>query len=377
MDAAAREKALLDGRQLLAQRRLEEALLVSTELTLACPDHAEVFAFHGDVLDELGKTPEAVMAYERALVLAPDSALDRIRLDQLRGKLDAEIDPLTAAPTDRRRRALNYAALAAGVVLVGSALASIWLSRPANAEPLASSVVGERVLESQPFYPPAPVPADSVNVQQPTGNNVTTTDPNLPENVTTTPGEIRVSPVIPGGGDSRPGENSQPRDDGFRPLSPTLVPENTTSGAATTHTDPNDSNANDTPPEANEPEDRGIVQISPSQGNGSVGNSQATGQGNGAASNATQLFNDGRDAQSRRDYATAARYYEQALRAGLVTGSVYQRLGQCYQNLNRKSEAIRAYEQAIAAYRRQSGGNDSVRERDIAACEDAIRRLRG
>lgn len=376
MDAAAREKALRDGRQLLAQRRLEEALLVSTELTLACPDQPEVFAFHGDVLDELGKTPEAVTAYERALSLDPDSALDRIRLEQLRGKLDAETDPLTAVPTDRRRRALNYAALAAGVVLVASALASIWLSRPANTEPLASSAPGERVLESQPFYPPAPVPADSVNVQQPS-DNINTADPDLPENVTTTPSEIRVSPVIPGGSDTRPGENSQPTDDGFRPLSPTIVPDNTPSDGATTHTDPNDANANDTPPEASEPENRGIVQISPSQGSASVGNSQSAGQGSGNSGYATQLFNEGRDAQSRRDYATAARFYEQALRAGLTTGSVYQRLGQCYQNLNRKAEAIRAYEQAIAAYRRQSGGNDAVRQRDIAACEDAIRRLRG
>ncbi|MBX3096137.1 MAG: tetratricopeptide repeat protein [Fimbriimonadaceae bacterium] len=377
MDALARQKALSDGRQLLLQRRLEEALLVSSELTSYCPgdapDAAEIFAFHGDVLDELGKTPEAVLAYERVLSLQPDSHLDQIRLTQLRAKLAPDDDILVS--TSRKNRNLNWAALAAGVVMVASALGAIWTSRPATTT-VATLAPGERVLESQPFYPPAPVPNGDVYVQQPTEGQANSTDTNVSSTNPDVdlPASVRIGPVIPGSTENRPGENGTTMDSGFSPL---VVPApNGQNGTNTTNNEPNDGDITDTP--ANDdppPSNPGVVQITPGSGSGSVGNSQ-TGSGSANVSGG-EMFAQGRDAQSRREFAKAASLYEQAIRAGVTNGSVYQRLGQCYQNLNRKSEAISAYRKAIDAYRRQAGGNQSMRDRDIAACEAAIRSLGG
>jgi len=99
----------------MAERRLDDAQMVAAELVASLPDDAEVHAFHGDVMDELGRTEEAVASYERAVTINPESQLDRIRLVQLRRKLE-NTDFDVAEPVRRRR--MNVPALAAGSVLM-------------------------------------------------------------------------------------------------------------------------------------------------------------------------------------------------------------------------------------------------------------------
>ena len=121
MDEAARMKALNDGRRLMAERRLDDAQMVAAELVASLPDDAEVHAFLGDVMDELGRTEEAVAAYERAVTINPESQLDRIRLVQLRRKLE-NTDFDVAEPVRRRR--MNVPALAAGSVLMACVISA-------------------------------------------------------------------------------------------------------------------------------------------------------------------------------------------------------------------------------------------------------------
>lgn len=167
MDEAARMKALNDGRRLMAERRLDDAQMVAAELVASLPDDAEVHAFLGDVMDELGRTEEAVAAYERAVAINPESQLDRIRLVQLRRKLE-NTDFDVAEPVRRRR--MNVPALAAGSVLMACVISAIVLARGADNTNVAMAPAGEQVLESRPFNPPPPV-SNSQPMQVP--NNAT------------------------------------------------------------------------------------------------------------------------------------------------------------------------------------------------------------
>ena len=80
------------------------------------------------------------------------------------------------------------------------------------------------------------------------------------------------------------------------------------------------------------------------------------------------------------NYSGAASSLEQALRAGGDAVSVNQRLGQSYQSLGRKSDAVAAYQRCIEACSSAigRGRGDSTRLKAVKdACESAVSQLQG
>lgn len=371
MDEAARMKALNDGRRLMAERRLDDAQMVAAELVASLPDDAEVHAFLGDVMDELGRTEEAVAAYERAVAINPESQLDRIRLVQLRRKLE-NTDFDVAEPVRRRR--MNVPALAAGSVLMACVISAIVLARGADNTTVAMAPAGEQVLESRPFNPPPPV-SNSQPMQVP--NNATRA--NQPDEVVVTnPTSPLSQPVrIPGSTNQQPGLGQIQPDNGFSPLSPnvTISPNQPTGPTNIAEAQP--LGDPDPIPEKKDPpkNDPGVVEITSSNGSSGVGNSEGVSQEDRMRGEA--LYQAARESYTLGDNARAADLFNQAIRAGYVNGGTYHRLAKCYQNLGRRADAIKAYERAVALYEQSQTSNPELRRRNIEECRQAIRILQG
>lgn len=371
MDEAARMKALNDGRRLMAERRLDDAQMVAAELVASLPDDAEVHAFLGDVMDELGRAEDAVAAYERAVAINPDSQLDRIRLVQLRRKLE-NTDFDVVEPVRRRR--MNVPALAAGSVLMACVISAIVLARGADNTSVAMAPAGEQVLESRPFNPPPPV-SNSEPMQVPNGATRT----NQPDNVVVTnPTSPLSQPVrIPGSTGQQPGLGQFQPDSGYSPLSPnvTISPNQPTGPTNITEAQP--LGDPDPVPEKKDPpkNDPGVVEITSSNGSSGVGNSEGVSQEDRMRGEA--LYQAARESYTLGDNARAADLFNQAIRAGYVNGGTYHRLAKCYQNLGRRAEAIKAYERAVALYEQSQTSNAELRRRNIEECRQAIRILQG
>lgn len=371
MDEAARMKALNDGRRLMAERRLDDAQMVAAELVASLPDDAEVHAFHGDVMDELGRTEEAVASYERAVTINPESQLDRIRLVQLRRKLE-NTDFDVAEPVRRRR--MNVPALAAGSVLMACVISAIVLARGPESTAVAMAPAGEQVLESRPFNPPPPV-SNSEPMQVP--NNATPT--NQPDNVVATnPTSPLSRPVqIPGSTNQQPGLGQIQPDNGYSPLSPNVTISPNQPAGATNIAEAQPLGDPDPIPEKKDPpkNDPGVVEITSSNGSGGVGNSEGVSQEDRMRGEA--LYQAARESYTLGDNARAADLFNQAIRAGYVNGGTYHRLAKCYQNLGRRADAIKAYERAVALYEQSQTSNAELRRRNIEECRQAIRILQG
>jgi tetratricopeptide (TPR) repeat protein len=76
------------------------------------------------------------------------------------------------------------------------------------------------------------------------------------------------------------------------------------------------------------------------------------------------------------DHGKAADAFEKALRAGADPGATNQRLAQCYEKLNRRAEALLAYQRALKGYEAALAagrGNPERLRSAIAACQQAIR----
>jgi tetratricopeptide (TPR) repeat protein len=76
------------------------------------------------------------------------------------------------------------------------------------------------------------------------------------------------------------------------------------------------------------------------------------------------------------NHAKAADAYEKALALGASPASTNQRLAQCYVKLNRKADAIKAYERAITAFERMDQ-NDIRVQAMLDACRAELKDLRG
>lgn len=371
MDAAGRMKSLHDGKQLLAQRRLEEALLVATELADSNPNDTEALALKGDTLDALGRTSEAAACYERIIELDPGSALDRARLVQLRRKLLPEdlVLPEDTPAGNRLQKRWMIGAVAAGVLAVASIGGSIMLNRAATAAP-TQLAVADTGIEARPYVPPIPVDTNSGAANPTAGVMPEQTQPE-------TNAPVRINPNIPQGIDgNRPGitPGETVPDAGYQPFSPnvSIVPQQDPSRSAV-NTEPDgdpDPVVDPGTQPTNEPEKTGTVQITPSNG----GN---TGSDADRRNEATALVQSARDAYLRGDFRRAADLYNQALRAGASPAATWHRLAQCYQRLGQRENALNAYRRALAAYEAQVGTNEELRRRNIEACKQAIALLQG
>lgn len=378
-----------DGQRALGQGRTEEALLVAES---ALEDDAELvpaLALKGDALEKQGRIDEALACYEQVLDLKPDSALDRIRANQLRKLLDTE-DEEVVVETSRRGAVL--AAVLAGVVLVCAATA-LFLASQGRASADVAQADDPGVVEA--FTPPTPVPSPSnpaaFTEQQPQPGAVATNQGSSETGyVGSSRGTGSSSVAAPPTGQYPAAQSSVP------PFNPGVVvmpdPQTTITGTApapgaettggTGGTTTGTTGNPDPPPvkkeeEKKEERDPGIIDIRPSKGSASSGTDLPGG---------SEVIKDDAEAKKAAEtlirvarrhfvggkFALAADAYTKALRYGASPGSTNQRLAQCYERLKKKREASMAYRRAIDGYRKA----DPVKYRaNIAACEKALRLL--
>jgi hypothetical protein len=199
------------------------------------------------------------------------------------------------------------------------------------------------------------------------------------------------------------GEQADPNDDGYRPLSPgasariSVMHDDSGKPPAKLATPPKKSGNDVDPaakPEKVKPFSPGMIDIRPSQnnprtvggsdtvredGNGGIRTSSGSNP-NAGITGAKALMKVAQQHMLTRNFSAAADAYEKAIKAGASPLSAYQRLGQCYQEMNRRAEAINAYSKAVRAMESAAAANPSQAERlqvSIDACKKAIRVLGG
>lgn len=394
-DAAEAEvdKLVAEGRRLVAEQRLDEALMVAEAAIHNSPSSPLALSLAGDCLEQLGRYDEALAHYERLLELQPDSTLDRIKVAHLRKRL---LERMAVAPRNKGRRSAMLAGAAALLVFacIGSAVV---VSMNRNGQPVASLAQNESGGLRLEGFSPSTTPNLGAANQNGATQQPSTANPIPPANVNTNQpatgaGRGMALPPLTGG---RPGqlpnatnngttENTGGSEDtGFGPLQPNvnIVPEtaaNSSGNSPGTDEDPSTAGSqNQEPPVLTKPDRPSVVEITPSQGdNRNVGGSESIGD---SSTKVETLLRVARQHFQTGNFSSAADAYDKALRGGADPGSTNQRLAQCYDRLGKKSEAVGAYQRAISAFRSslKSGGNESRLNASIESCERAISVLGG
>ncbi len=372
VDAARSEIIALvgDGRRLLADGRVGEALMIAESALEFDHDLVEGLALYGDCRERQERFVEAAESYERILELRPDSPLDRIRLGHLR-KLAQQKEMQVAEPRQRRQFLFLTGAVTVVLVSVGLALSLSSNTKTENgkADLVASNDTGVSVFDVVP-----PVPNQA-------GPDARKSDPTTTPTSTDTPinhiDRLNEPAFQAFSGASR----LLPRE-GVSPviIDPSLVPTQGNVKNTSDTSNPPDvagnradtGGASDPVPPKKDPQ--GIVEISASRSASSAAGNQ---QENGEIA-IHNLIRVARDLYIQGKYDRSADAYEKALKLGAEKGSTNQRLAQCYEKLKRNEDAIAAYRRAIAGFEDQlKKGPDQRAERALAACKKALSILGG
>lgn len=388
---AANAEAVAEGQRLFGNDRTAEARVLAQSVVDSDPGDVAGLALLGDCLEREGLYGEALHCYEVVVGLNPDSALDRIRLSQLRKKVEAPVRNRARLGKDRALTVLS--AVAAAVLLFSVGTAFVLATRPKTTK-TASTSEGATLGERLPFTGPSPLPHGNGQVAPPETENAGTHNPVVAnqERADGAAGTADQGTVIRR--DSRPvnasGVVRNPvtvaRGEiggSFRPVDPfTVTPErlpnaNTTKVEPVNPDEPKPVNAGTTPTSGNTR--RAVVDIRPAKGSGTnVGGSSTIEQDR--ANEAETLLRVGRQHQMSGDNNQASAAYERALRAGADPATTNQRLAQVYEKQGRKGEAAAAYRKAGEAFERklQEGkGDRKLIEAQVESCKQAAKLLGG
>ncbi len=379
------DKLVADGYALLGQSRTEEAALVAEKVLEGAPDFAEALSLLGMCHERNHDVLAALSCYERVVELRPDSALDKIKVQQLRNTLTREVQE-----TKKPNRALAFAGAAAAVILVGSigGIVATFVARPASASVVQTEQPQNTETAGAPFSSrELNVPKTKEQAPPSGGTGPTTTVPPVTNDGGVPDGGSRIRiPSGPGPGvlpdASRQGGTTQIGgiDPGTQPFKPP-VPEEGVTTVPTGGVKP--PTGDDPQPDQGpggtqkvEPEDpmKGIeIKVHKSSPIGNSGSQDASHTEGGL----TTLLKAAREQFMLGKWASAASMYERALRAGGDPGSVNQRLGQCYSKMGKNSEAIAAYSRAESALQSAVNGGRSSSKSALEAVRQALQNLRG
>lgn len=365
------DKLVADGYSMLGQNRTEEAALVAERVLEENPDFPEALSLLGMCHERNLDSLAALECYERVVELRPDSALDKIKVQQLRNVIARG-----SKDAPKPNRAIALVGAFAAIVVVGSigGIVATLVARPAQAasgEPTQTNQTPfDTFSKNELNVPKAETPKTQAptNTEEvpPAGGVRTSNDGGLNRQPSGT-----APNMLPLPGNNNTG-GGVVENDGNKPLGVDLSKVEVVPNGGGTKPDPNEPDV-----EANkggtrsgdvtEPEDpnKGI-EIKVHKGQEPSGGSTPISEGG-----LTTLLKVAREQFMLGKYAQAASYYEKALAAGGDAGSVNQRLGQCYERLGRKGDAIEAYSRAETALR--SGGSKAALE----AVRQALQNLRG
>jgi len=376
-----------EGNTSFNEGRTDEALEVAVTALESFPTHTNALALKSMCHERKGDLAEALECAERIVELNPDSELDKIKRNQLRNKLAISAQLATPEP-DRKGAMIGALSAVVLVVCIGILIARLTSKK----EPVVSNTPQPKI---ETVIPNQPVQQSVQNQQQPTQtNNPPSNAKNLQDGavggLTTNEGENPVGIISPdvftGNGLPQTGRGSgtvtpEPPDSGTRgsKSSGGNVARPTQSGG--NGSGGSEAGIDPTPPSVNATEEKkddpGQIEIKVSDAGkrSNLGGSESVTTGGASA-----LARVGMQRFQLGQYGPAAATFEQAIRAGGDQMSLYQRLGQCYDNLGKKNEAADAYKRGIAACQAAlangSGNRESIQKR-LDICQQALKVLQG
>ncbi len=363
---------LSEGYRIFNEGRTEEARLIAESALESAPNTTQALTLKAMCCEREGELADALELYEKVVELNPESSLDKIKVTHLRNQLNAK---QIEAPAPNKKLALVVAAAAVVlVVCVGGIIAALTADKAEATE--KQPVVAQNNDNNAAFDKTGSVPPPKQEPELDGDGSVNRSNGQPGGGIITPPTPIK-DPLMP---------NPNP-DGGWGPI--TLNPDNKETIA---NTRPNPTNQNtgltggtgpatddkgDPPvePEKQPEEKKPIVEVSfSSRGPKNHGGSDDSSNSN----ELTVLIKSANEQFMLSRYQNAARSYEKALSVGADPASTNQRLGQCYSNLGRKSEAIGAYVRAADAYKAAvARGNSPSARAGLSACNNALKVLRG
>lgn len=379
------EKMIREGYALFNSGRTGEAQMIAQAAVEQDGTSANAYSLLGMCLERNGQLAEALECFERVLMICPDSALDRMKVTQLRATLTNSVK----IHSSRKSRFAVLAAIGAMVVVAGMGVILLNATPRAVAANVPSTTAASQADAQKPFVSPA---QQAMNAPQSTGQPPKQQAAPDPVQVATDALAKAVArertPSTPDSNETKPDDPST-KDVPVAPVFP-AVPSGTDMTSAKAdipNTVKSDAQATDpTPvpdgskaPQAKDPEppkeDPGVIEISVSHAHGD------SGQASGGSPNQLQaLLKAAKNQFLVGRYDSAAKTYEKALAAGGDPATINQRLGMCYSRLGRTSEAVAAYTRAAGAFESElnSGQGDAQRlKAGRDACRQAIMVLKG
>jgi tetratricopeptide (TPR) repeat protein len=357
---------LNEGYRIFNEGRTDEALLVAESALESSATSTQALSLKAMCCERTGELAEALELYEKVVELNPESALDKIKVTHLRNQLNAKV---VEVPPFTRKKAL-IAAVATGVLVisVGAILAATMGGQKSPTAMKTDTSDDQKELAFTQPNTPAVAQQTTPKKESSSGIDESGSGVVIPPQTFSKSGQM---PVVIG------------TQTGYEPVTPTGIIPNTSDpnnrkpdpDSTENRVKPNDRTDPPPKPEDTKKEDTGIIEITVHHTND---------RGNGGGSDSTSrpnelkvLLRTASDQFILGDFARAAKTYEKALQAGGNQATLNQRIGQCYANLHRTSEAINAYTKAVAAYKDAlTRSNSPVLRSGLDACQNALKLLR-
>ncbi|MFZ4507525.1 MAG: tetratricopeptide repeat protein [Fimbriimonas sp.] len=371
------DKLIADGVHAFNEGRTDEAAAVAESAILSNPSSVAALSLKGMCHERRKEIAEAIEAYEKVVALSPDSALDRIKLNQLRNLI---VKGAPAQTGDRKLAAVAAIAAVAVVVCLGALGAALMNRQQApvtanNFTPVASGaeLYGQDQVNPQPAQAgPKPnfnraEPGDTAAIRQDDNRNAARTG--LPE----APAGYMLRPVVPTGEITGelplPGESKEP----ITP--PTAEKRDPVTPPKQQGPDPEPTVDRGSREQGGGEADPGLIDIRESSNSKRVvGGSADLGTN---ANGVEALLRTARSQYETGNFAAAAATYERSLRAGADTGLVNQRLGMVYERLGRKDDAVSAYSRAVQALEIAVSKGATSKQRALESSKAALQNLTG
>lgn len=400
-------KLIADGYSMLGEGRTEEAELIAKTVLEADETVLSAWSLLGMVYERKGEWVGALDCYERVLQQNPDSALDKIKVTQLKNSIQRQIQPEV-----KPNKKFAFATAAAAVVFTvsaGAILASL-VTRPAAANEVDQSKL--LATNEKPFTqgtPFAEVEAAQKQANQQNTLEQTGTAPEGNVNDQNVGSQERLPVATRSSGREIPDYNQAsnrgiPRnnnngmqlpnpnrnggqidvgdegDEDVQPLRPPIGSLGLEPKRNSQTSDPNDPSEEsgtgqtqtDTPPV---PEKKtGTIDIRVRKGTETSGGSQDIGS---STNGSEAVMRSARERHLAGQYDGAAKSYEKARELGKDDGKVNQNLGMVYEKLNRKSDAAAAYQRAISKLEDDVRKGKAGSKEALEATKQALKNLKG
>jgi Tfp pilus assembly protein PilF len=381
------EKQLDHGFELFHHGRTDEAWLNVETCLVADPENLRAHSLKGMILERRGLIHEAIGTYEFIVAKDPKAALERMKLQALRGLMDAKT---FRDPMQQRRTALGVAVCAG--LFVFATIGAIMVSRHPQTAIVASTQPGTPNYKVDSFTEPVQAPITKQVSQgndqasDPTAQDGSSQDQapasNPAESARTKPNGSSLSGQLPD-------PSHEPIQDNplqSKPVNPFAnaevkpVQTNAEQALSSTNTAPaNHDRSSDPDPStvttpAKATATPPVVDIKLSEDRPK--DSDLAIDANGVEA----MVRAARGQYQVGHYEAAASTYERALSAGADPAMTNQRLAQCYERLGRTSDAKSAYSHAITAIQTQINGGRGNKDRLMAALnssQQALKNLQG